>query len=184
LTFLNQSDLCHEQRRVPQNPSTVRNATQDQQSRFNDAYNEFWKRLHANNGKNPCADLFGGVKNAENALKGTKFSFGPTEGGASAVTLGKNVTIDPNGIFMGTSGSQTIQVGFNLRDKQGSYITLNDVQAAAFVLAHETGHRAGKLRSDGNDPFGFLSVMNNGDVQKACFGDVTPSIGPLPPGFR
>jgi RHS repeat-associated protein len=168
----------------PQNPSTVRNATQDQQSRFNDAYNEFWKRLHANNGKNPCADLFGGIKNAEKALKGTKFSFGPTEGGAGAVTLGKNVTIDPNGIFMGTSGSETIQVGFNLRDKQGSYITLNNVQAAAFVLAHETGHRAGKLRSDGNDPFGFLSVMNNGDVQKACFGDVTPSIGPLPPGFR
>jgi RHS repeat-associated protein len=168
----------------PQNPTTIKHARSDQQSRFNDAYNEFWKRLHANNGKNPCADLFGGVKNAEKALKRTKFSFGPTAGGAVAETLGKNVTIDPNGIFMGTSGSEIIQVGFNLRDRQGSYITLNNVQAAAFVLAHEVAHRAGKLRADGNDPFGFLSVMNNGDVQKACFGDVSPRIGPLPPGFR
>jgi hypothetical protein len=128
--------------------------------------------------------LFGGVKNAEKALKGTKFSFGPTEGGAAAEILGKNVTIDPNGLFMGSGGSETIQVGFNLRDKQGYYITLNNVQAAAFVLAHEIAHRAGKLRSDGNDPFNFLTVMNNGDVQKACFGDVTSSVGPLPPGFR
>ena len=80
---------------------------------------------------------------------------------------------------MGSGGSETIQVGFNLRDKQGYYITLNNVQAAAFVLAHEIDHRAGKLRSDGNDPFGFLSVMNNGDVQKACFGDVTPSSADL-----
>jgi len=85
---------------------------------------------------------------------------------------------------MSTSGSEIIQVGFNLRDQKGFYITLNNVQAAAFVLAHEIGHRAGKLRSDGNDPFGFLSIMNNGDVQKACFGDVKRSEGPLPPSFR
>jgi len=75
-------------------------------------------------------------------------------------------------------------VGFNLPDKKGYYITLNNIQAAAFVLAHEIGHRTGKLRPDGGDPFGFLSVMNSGDVQKACFGDVTPSAGPLPPGLQ
>jgi YD repeat-containing protein len=168
----------------PQKPSTVENATPNQQSRFNDAYNEFWNRLHANKGKNLCADLFGGVKNAEKALKGMKFSFGPIEGGAGAKTLGKNVTIDPNGVFMGTTGSETIQVGFNLRDRQGYYIILNNIQAAAFLLAHETGHRAGKLRTDGNDPFGFFSIMNNGDIQKACFGDVPPLARQLPPGFR
>jgi YD repeat-containing protein len=167
-----------------QNPPSVKNATPDQQSRFNDAYNEFRKRLNTNNGKNRCADFLGGVKNAEKALKATNFSFGRTEDGAGAETLGKNVTIDPNGLFMGTGGSATIQVGFNLRERHGYYITLNDVQVAAFVLTHETGHRVGKLQSDGNDPFGFLSVMNNGRIQKACFDDVTPSVGPLPPGFR
>ena len=168
----------------PQKPGAVKDATPDQQTRFNEAYKEFWKRLHANDGNNPCADLFGGVKNAEKALKSTNFAFGPTEVGASAETLGKNVTFDPKGIFMGTSGSETIQVGFNLRDKRGYYITLDNVQAAAFVLAHETGHRAGKLRPDGRDPFNFSSVMNNGDVQEACFSDVTPWAAPLPPGFK
>ena len=94
------------------------------------------------------------------------------------------VTIDPNSLFMGSSGSETIQVGFNLPEHKGYYITLNNVQVGAFVLAHETGHRTGKLQSDGGDPFGFLSVLNNGIVQKACFSDVTPSVGPLPPGFK
>jgi hypothetical protein len=159
-------------------PPKVKNATQAQQDRFNAGYNEFRNRLNANKGKNPCADLFGGIKKAEKTLKGTNFSFGPTQRG-QAELLGKTVTIDPNRMFMGTSGTETIQVGFNLREKRGSYIDLDNVQAAAFILAHEVGHRAGKLPPDGNDPFGFLSVINNGTLQKACFSDLIPWIGPV-----
>ena len=168
---------------LQQKPPIIKNATSDQQNRFDDAYNEFWKRLHANNGKNSCADLFGGVKNAEKAVRDTKFAFGPT-GGAAAEALGKTVTIDPNGAFMDDSKTQTFQVGFNLREKKGYYLTMTNVEAAAFILAHELGHRTRKLQPDGHDRFNFLSVTNNGVVQKACFGDLPTTAGPLPPGFQ
>jgi hypothetical protein len=169
---------------LPQKPPTIKNATSEQQSRFNEAYTEFWKRLHADDGKNPCADLFGGVKNAEKALKSINFSFGRIDDRGSAETSGKNVTIDPNGQFMDNSGSVKVQIGFNLRNKEGYYINLNNVEAAAFVLAHEAAHRSGKLQSDGNDPFNFLTVINNGKVHEACFSEVPSTVGPLPPGFR
>lgn len=161
-------------------PPKVKDAKAEEQSRFEAAWNEFWRRLHENNGKNPCADLFGGVKKAEKALKGTKFSIQSNGQGAIAVTIGKKVSLDPNGMFTDTSGSATIQVAFNLPVHQGSYITLDNVKAAAFVLAHETGHRTGTLQLDGHDPMGFLSVMNNGNVQKACFSDAKVSVAPLP----
>ena len=41
----------------PQRTPTVTNATPDQQRRFDDAFDELWKRLHANNGDNSCANL-------------------------------------------------------------------------------------------------------------------------------
>lgn len=143
----------------------------DQQNRFNNAFNDLEKRIHANGGKNPCADLFGGAKNADKALKNTNFSVGPTKvDGALAETNGKNVTINPNNGFFDTSGSQTIQVGLNPR--ADSFIQLTDVEAGSFVLAHELGHRTGGLKPDGNDPLGVISIFNNGIVHQACFGDV------------
>ena len=46
---------------LPQTAPRAKNATPEQQTRFAEAYNEFWKRLHLNDGKNACADLFGGI---------------------------------------------------------------------------------------------------------------------------
>ena len=164
----------------PQNPATVKNATPDQQNRFNDAFNELWKRLHANDGKNSCANLFGGIKNAEKALKNTNFNFGSTKNpGAWAETLGKNITIASDKGFMNTSGSVTFQVGFDLSRAQAFNISLDNVQSAAFILLHELGHRTGTLNPDGNDPFGFVSVINNGKVRDACFSDIPTTIAPL-----
>ena len=165
----------------PQKPPTVKNATPDQQTRFNDAFNELWKRLHANDGKNPCADLFGGIKNAQKALNSTNFFFGSAKNPeAWAETLGKKVTIDPDKPFMGTSGSVTFQVGFDLRQGQAFNIDLDNVQAAAFILFHELGHRTRTLNPDGNDPFGFVSVINNGKVKDACFSEIPRTVTRLP----
>jgi RHS repeat-associated protein len=145
--------------------------------RLQAAKDELLRRLRANNGDNPCAKLFGGLKNAEKALKGTKFKVGPTvHPDAVAQTQGKTVTINPNNGFFDTSGFQTLTVG--LLGTGGRFvplqITLNNLQFSAFVLLHELGHRTGTLRPDGNDPFGFLSVFNSGDVQKACFPEAIP----------
>ena len=158
----------------------VKDATPEQQTRFNDGYNEFWDRLHKDDGNNPCAKLFGGVKKAEKALKDTKYAFGPTQGRADAQIIGKNMTINPNGVFMKSGDEAKLLVGFNLRAHEGSYVRLTDAQLAAFVLAHEIGHRAGVLRPDGRDPFGFLSTINNGLVHTACFSDIDSWQGPLP----
>ena len=161
-------------------PPTVQNASSDQQGRFNDAFNDLEKRIHANGGKNPCADLFGGVKKADKALKDTKFSIGQTREGALAQALGKNVTINPNNGFFRTTGNQTIQVGLNPRGP--SLIKLSDVEIGSFVLAHELDHRTGKLINDSGDrdPTGVLSILNNGAVHKACFGDVRAHSNGLP----
>lgn len=162
------------------NAPTVKNAKPDQQSRFNDAYNEFWDRLHENDGKNPCAELFGGIKNAEEALKDTKYTIGkPREPTTGAQLANKTITINPNGLFMSTDETVKLQVGYNLKLQQGYYVVLNPVQAAAFVLAHEIGHRANKLKPDGHDRLNFLSIMNNAKVRKACFSDLAEVIGPL-----
>ncbi|MCU1264807.1 MAG: Rhs family protein-like [Acidobacteria bacterium] len=154
---------------------TLAGADADQQSRFNDAFNDLEKRIHAKGGKNPCAELFGGLEKAEKALKDSKFSVGPTKiAGAYAETEGKNVTINPNNGFFGTSGNQTIQVGVNPRAP--SYIQGTDLEIATLMLAHELGHRTGKLTPDGpgRDPTGALSIMNNGTVRQACFPELKP----------
>ncbi|HEY6806223.1 MAG TPA: RHS repeat-associated core domain-containing protein [Pyrinomonadaceae bacterium] len=163
---------------------TIKGATKDQQDRFNDAFQELWKRIHENNGNNDCAKLYGGVGKAEKALKDTHFSFGSADAGAGAVTTGKNVLLDSGHLFMGTGGSERIEVGYSLRDQVGYYIDLGNVEAAAFVLAHELGHRTGSLSGDsaGNDPLNLLTIMNNGTVKKACFGDTPMTSGPLSGG--
>ena len=161
-------------------PPTVKDATPSQQTRFNDAFSQLWKLLHANAGKNPCADLFGGVKNAEKALKDTGFRFGSTKDPTAwAETLRKNVTIAPDKPFMDNSGSVIFQVGFDLRRGQAFSIGLNNVQAAAFILLHELGYRTGTLDPDGNDPFGFVTVINNAKVRDACFADTPRTVAPL-----
>lgn len=156
-------------------PPTLAGANADQQSRFNAAFNDLRARINANKGKNPCADLFGGLKKAEKALKESKFSVGPTIGDAAlAQTKGKNITIDPNKGFFNTSGNQEMQVGVNPHDP--SFIQMTDTEIASFVLAHELGHRTGKLIPDGpdRDTTGALSILNNGTVRQACFPEMKP----------
>jgi hypothetical protein len=152
----------------------------EQQQRMTDARTDFKKRLEANKGDNPCAKLFGGLKNAEKALnKGANIFVGPAvDPNIGATTTGKNVAINPVGGFFDTSGSRTFQLDFNLRDKTAKYVVLGNVEAAAFILAHELGHVTGKLENDGGDPFGFKSIWNNKKVHDACFSEVPSFTGP------
>jgi RHS repeat-associated protein len=148
-----------------------------EQDRIDAAKKEFMRRLQANNGNNPCAKLFGGVKNAEKALKNV-FVGEDKDRNIGATVVEKGIDINPVGGFFDTSGSFTIQLGFNLKDNTAEYVVLSNVEAAAFMLAHEAGHVTGKLENDGNDPFGFKSVMNNKKVHEACFSDTPSFTGP------
>jgi hypothetical protein len=157
---------------LPQTAPKVKNATSEQQTRFDAAYNEFWRRLHVNGGKNACADLFGGIKKAEKALKDTTYLFGATDSGDPAETEGKVVKIDPKGRFMATDDASKFHVGVNLPAGQAYYVVLNNTEAAAFILAHEVGHRARTLEPDGHDQSNYVSALNNGRVRDACFAEV------------
>ena len=86
---------------------------------------------------------------------------------AAAENIGKKLTINPNGAFIDTSGS--VEITLSVR---GDYVRLGNVEAAAFILAHEMGHRTNKLIVDGNDPLGVLSISNNGTIYEACFSGV------------
>jgi hypothetical protein len=81
---------------------------------------------------------------------------------------------------MGVDGFANFQTSWNLQKEKGYYITLNNIQAAAFILAHEMGHRAGILNEDNHDQFGFASIFNNSTVRNACFDDAAVWEGPLP----
>ncbi len=61
-----------------------------------------------------------------------------------------------------------------------SFIQLSDVEFASFMLAHELGHRTGKLIPDGSDRSNALSISNNGAVHKACFGDIPAHSSGMP----
>jgi hypothetical protein len=59
---------------------------------------------------------------------------------------------------MDNSGSYTIDVGFNVGPPSVSSITLGNVEAAAFALLHELGHRT-KSYGDLNNDAGDASVV-------------------------
>jgi len=166
---------------LPQIAPKVKNATDEQQTRFNEAYNELWKRLHANDGKNACAELFGGLTKAEKALTNTTYAFGATSSGSSAQTEGKNITFNPTGLFMSSNDAAKFHVGANLPKQQVYYVVMSNVEAAAFILAHEIGHRAGTLQPDGHDESNYVSVMNSGKVRDACFSEIPTAIELLGP---
>ena len=82
---------------------------------------------------------------------------------------------------MSSNNAAKFHVGANLPANQAYYIVLSDVEAAAFILAHEIGHRAGTLAPDGHDKSNFISVMNSGKVRDACFADIPTAIELLGP---
>jgi hypothetical protein len=107
-------------------------------------------------------------------LKKLQFAFGPTKNPAAAAQVeGNKVTINPTGAFTDTSGSFFIEI-----NARRDFVQLDNIEAAAFILAHELGHKAGKLLNDDDDPTAALSVLNNGKIQQACFSDVRPVPGP------
>ncbi len=169
---------------IPQNAPTLKNATPNQQGRFNDAYSEFLRRLSAHGGNNPCAKLFGGLDNALKTLGKTNFAARSVSGGV-AETKGSTIRIDPTKAFMDTSGSVSITTGYAYEGGQFTSLTimLGNVEAAAFILAHEFAHRSNVKGFDQNDAnittlggtqMDFAGARNNEMIRAACFSERTP----------
>jgi hypothetical protein len=126
-----------------------------------DAKEELKNRLQANKGDNPCAKLFGGLKNALKKLDESNIVFRSMGGPISlngrtlasqilrdAVTNGKNITINSDGRFKANNGELPVTGWPGLRATNLNYYGLSDIASAAFILAHELGHRTGKLEDD------------------------------------
>ena len=155
-----------------------------QDARLADAQAELRRLLQANDGNNPCAKFFGGLKNALEKLDKSNIGFRSMGGPISldgltvapltlrdAVTNGKNITINSDGRFMANNGTLPIMGRPGMVANNVNYYDLNDIGSAAFILAHELGHRAGKLENDSvkaKDPEG-ATARNNTRVYEACF---------------
>lgn len=161
----------------------------DQQSeRLAAALAELRKRIEANGGKNPCAKFFGGLKKALKALDKTKFTFDPNLD-PNAQTVGTRVTLNssPDRAFMRPAGStysfdlvtaspyHALPDGGQSRSTSWSSLALQDVTAAAFLLAHELGHRTHSYGDNQNDGALVDGAINNMAVWKACFSDKKPT---------
>lgn len=171
----------------PQNSPAAEGATPDQQKRFEAAWKDLQNRLNANDGENPCAKVFGGLTKAQQALSATRFKFenlGTDSLGGNAVTAGTTVTINTMGQFMATNGrltgsvvnygaDATTQLIFQSSNRGISTyapVVLSEIENAAFILAHELGHRRkiyGKNNNDGQD-FN-KNTKNNRKIWEACF---------------
>ena len=152
--------------------------------RLREAKEELLRRLEKNKGDNDCARLFGGLKAAKKALEETKFVRGPTVNPeAIASTSGNVVTINPKNGFYDATDAHIIAVG-TMADRQ-VVIGLNDLEFTTFVLLHELGHRTGTLRRDGmqSDPTGMAAILNNADIHKACFPEITGAGSFIPTPF-
>lgn len=151
----------------------------NQQERLEAALKELEKRLNANGGDNPCAKFFGGLANAQQALKGTKFKFKtPGKPDANAQTKGKKVLLNPTGDFFSNSEKVELQVGYSVGMNALTFksISLDKIQAAAFILAHELGHRTKSFGDNDQDGAGGITgVMNNKAIKEACFPEAVVS---------
>jgi hypothetical protein len=161
----------------PQNP---------EQDRLNAARAELRKRIESNNGKNPCAEVFGGRKKALNALDQTNFKFDPNLADL-AKTVGSTTIINssPDQAFMRPIGSTYSfdlvtasplreEGGHQVRDTSWYSLRLKDVTAAAFLLAHELGHRRSIYGDNEDDGAHSDNAINNMKIWKACFSQTKP----------
>jgi len=143
--------------------------------------------LRANGGKNPCAQAFGGLKKALKALNQTTFNFDPNLN-ANGRTKGSTVTLNssPNQAFMQPAGStyswdlatvspyRNLPGGGQTRSVSWSSLPLRDVTSAAFLLAHELGHRR-KIYGDNDDDGSAIDgAINNMKIWQACFSEIKP----------
>ena len=177
----------------------LQNASPDQQNRFDAAKEDMLKRLGANDGKNPCADLFGGYDKAIKALNDSKFSFvnpgAPLNANVTgrffhAVTNGKDVYINSQGGFVAVNGqvpTQLSQLPNTDRPNERYFVTRaqvpdgivefrNDVRFASFIILHELGHRRAIFGKDNKDHIDDKngtslekSARNNKKILDACF---------------
>jgi hypothetical protein len=160
---------------------------QSPENRLADATGNLKERLGANNGDNPCAKLFGGLENALKTLRESKIEFRSMGGPISldgvtiannppligAVTNGKSITINSDGPFMANNGTLPVMGRPGMVATNVNHYGLNDIGTAAFILAHELGHRTGKLEDDSisaKDPEG-AGGRNHQRVYEACFKD-------------
>ena len=159
------------------------------QSSFNDAFNDLWTRLHANGGNNPCAEAFGGIKKAEEALRKTNFSIDATlRSDVNAQTDGSKILLNPSSdraLMTAPGSSYTFYLvkvigtgktpeGHNVTRFATSSLTLSNVTAGSFVLAHELGHRR-KIYGPRQNDADFVSAgINNARIWEACFKETTP----------
>ena len=156
-----------------------------QDKRLADAKEDLRGRLEANKGDNSCAKLFGGLKNALKKLDESEIGFRSMGGPMSldghtispnpplreAVTIDKKITINSDGPFMANNGTLPVMGRPGMVVKNVNYYGLDDIGSAALILAHELGHRTGKLEDDSDnakDPAG-ASDRNNQRVYEACF---------------
>lgn len=162
------------------------------QDRFTEARNILLERLN----KPDCAKVFGGLPKALKALNESKFKFkalgGPIKAGGSqlyradsATTKGQTITINTQGKFymenlslpFTNSAGRTDPGVLDLSEfsygTPGEHVNIGvDVVAAAFILAHELGHRTGiygKDDKDGGKP--DRTARNNKKIYDACFKD-------------
>jgi hypothetical protein len=128
--------------------------------------------------------FFGGLKNALKKLDESKISFRSMGGPISldgrtisptpvmdAVTNDKKITINSNGRFMAHDGTLPVMGRLGMVVLNVNHYGLDDVASAAFILAHELGHRTGKLEDDSNkakDP-NSVADRNNEKIYEACF---------------
>jgi len=104
--------------------------------------------------------------------------------GGNAVTEGTTVTINTRGQFMATNGrlpgdltnygsdatTQLLFLSKTPRETLYQLVVLGEVENAAFILAHELGHRRkiyGKNNDDGQDM--DRNTKNNRKIWEACF---------------
>ena len=88
-----------------------------------------------------------------------------------AVTNGRNIRINSDGPFMANNGTLPIMGRPGMVATNVNRYGLDDIPSAAFILAHELGHRASKLENDSikaKDPEG-AAARNNNRVYEACF---------------
>jgi RHS repeat-associated protein len=167
--------------------------TPKQLERFKAALADMLARLSKNNGKNKCADAFGGLDKAMEALSKTNFEFeslgGPRDIGGNgfpsmyfynkldAYADGSKVGINSDGRFMMEGGRLPIanRPGESILANEALF-SLGDVEAASFILLHELGHRRKIFGADDRDADQkgddeAETDRNNKKIYDACFSE-------------
>ncbi|HEV2705407.1 MAG TPA: hypothetical protein VGV59_05755 [Pyrinomonadaceae bacterium] len=179
-------------------PPTAKNATPEQQSRFDEAYLLMLELLGKNGGDNPCAKLFGGYDKAVKALNESSFEFIARDPPLTpqlfniihGATENRTIYINSRGGFMAQDGlvpTLRSTLPNSAWPNEKAHVTIaflpgthaqfrTDVKFAAFVLLHELGHRRNIYGKDNKDGFddkngtaADKTARNNLKVIDACF---------------